>query len=390
MVEPDSPAFLAARIFDAWFRRNERPTTAMSVSAELSFSELLLRWAADHGRNALPWHPRAGEPADPYRVWVSEIMLQQTQLSTMLPYYHRFVARFPSVRDLALAQESEVLAAWSGLGYYARARNLLAASRAIERGGCMPRSASEWEALPGVGASTAAAIASVTRCERAAVLDGNVRRVFARQVCATEPWGSAALARRLQVEAQARLPLEARQMPAYTQAIMDLGATVCLPRRPVCSRCPVAGSCLAFAREQTGRFPVPADKRARPTRQAWWLLMQHEGQWAFLRRPPQGLWGGLLTLPELASAPPRSLEARRSGHPDLQSVGEIVHDFTHFTLKAAVFRAQPQSQQDVQTLMSDSLADDPSAMVWITPERALQEGLPAPLRRLVVSLGRDE
>jgi A/G-specific adenine glycosylase len=342
-----------------------------------TFASALLRWARDHGRTDLPWQPQPGVPADPYRVWVSEIMLQQTQVQSVRGYFSRFIERFPTVEALATASLDEVLALWSGLGYYARARNLHRAAQQMCAAfpGAMPQQVEDWEALPGVGRSTAAAVVSICFGHRAAILDANVRRVLARQIAAPEPWGSAALDRRLWQEAQARLPDSGQSMPRYTQALMDLGATVCTARRPRCGDCPVSFSCKAFATGRVEAFPVPRPRAPRPVRQERWLLVTYEGSIGLWQRPPQGLWGGLWTpwvLPESVAWPD-----------DSGVLTMVNHGFTHFTLEAEVRVVAPTRKRRLLALSAQAAALG-QALAFQPREAFLHLGLPAPIRRLLV------
>lgn len=341
------------------------------------FSQALLQWARDHGRTDLPWQPQPGMPADPYRVWISEIMLQQTQVQSVRGYFSRFIDRFPTVEALAAASLDEVLALWSGLGYYARARNLYRAAQQICAGspGAMPQRQEDWQTLPGVGRSTAAAVVSICFGHRAAILDANVRRVLARQLAASEPWGSSALDRRLWQEAEARLPGGGQAMPRYTQALMDLGATVCTARRPRCGDCPVSFSCKAFATGRVEAFPVPRPRAPRPVRQERWLLVINEGCVGLWQRPPQGLWGGLWApwvLPESADWPE-----------DSAVLTQVAHGFTHFTLEADVRVVAPTRKRPLQALCAQAAAQG-QPLVFHSREAFLDFGLPAPIRRLLV------
>ena len=234
------------------------------------FAARVIRWQHTHGRHGLPWQTN-----DPYRVWLSEVMLQQTQVATVLAYYPRFIDRFPDVRALAAAQLDDVLALWSGLGYYSRARNLHRCAQEVVamHGGEFPRSAAQLESLPGIGRSTAAAIASFCFGERVASLDGNVKRVLARVLAFGEDLAQARGTSQLWEYAQELLPKRdlATAMPAYTQGLMDLGATLCMSRQPQCDACPVAGSCAARAEGRQLQYPVKSRKLRRSS-QAMWLL----------------------------------------------------------------------------------------------------------------------
>ncbi|MBU3725115.1 MAG: A/G-specific adenine glycosylase [Burkholderiaceae bacterium] len=348
----------------------------MAASAEFeAFAQRLIRWQRESGRHNLPWQTR---PADPYRVWLSEIMLQQTQVTTVIDYFHRFVARFPSLESLAQADEQEVLALWSGLGYYQRARNLLACARRIvqDHAGQFPNSAQQLAMLPGIGPSTAAAIAATVYQERAAILDGNVKRVLARVTRAEHAWGSVALERALWQEAGRRLPQSPKDMPAYTQAIMDLGALVCRAKQPQCERCPVVSDCRAAREGVVDRYPVARAKRSVPTRVAYWAVCcdQH-GVW-LMQQPTSGIWPGLW-LPWVID--PEDLP---SGWPEMsariQAIHAIKHSFTHYrlTISAAVL---PWSE-----LPRPSGA--PEALQRFSWPAALALPLPAPVSKLLLKL----
>jgi A/G-specific adenine glycosylase len=334
-----------------------------------SFAQRVLAWARVHGRHGLPWHPQPGQAANPYAVWLSEIMLQQTQLANVLGYFQRFVSRFPSVEALAAAHLDEVLAVWSGLGYYARARNLHAAARQVVAQGGFPQTADAWSQLPGVGPSTAAAIASVVHRERAAILDGNVKRVLARHSLRPEPWNSPALSKALWPVAQALLPVRAVDMPAYTQAIMDLGATICKPRQPDCAGCPVQADCQAFLRDDVQSYPKPAVRKARPIKASLWTLAQHEQSVALTQNPGQGLWGGLWVLPS-QDLSPTALDQR------MDCDQRITHDFTHYRLQIGVIRQQCRGRRPASI--------KGQRVEWVDWRVALEMGLPKPVRQVIV------
>ena len=345
-----------------------------------SFATQLLRWARTHGRTGLPWQPPPGSLADPYRVWVSEIMLQQTQVQSVRGYFQRFTDRFPSLGSLAKADLQEVLAVWSGLGYYARARNLHRAAQQIEAawGGRFSDRAEDWQRLPGVGRSTAAAIVSICFGQREAILDANVRRVLARQVMAQEPWGSAALDQRLWQEAEQRLPLRRQDMPRYTQAMMDLGATVCLSQSADCAACPVVGFCQAHAAGRVADFPVPRAKAPRPSRKAFWLLVVYQNQLGLWQRPPKGIWGGLWTPWDIPAAEPWPQGS--------EPLTMLRHGFTHFTLEVEVRLISPQTKAGMLSLQRQSRGHG-QALEFRPLVDFLALGLPAPVRRLLASSG---
>ena len=273
----------------------------------MNFAAEMIAWQRAHGRHGLPWQATR----DPYRVWLSEVMLQQTQVATVIPYYERFVRRFPDVQTLARASEEEVLRLWSGLGYYARGRNLHRAAQRIAAHP-FPATAREIADLPGVGRSTAAAIAVFAFGERAAILDGNVRRVLSR-CFAIDDEGA------LWDRAEALLPENG--IEAYTQALMDLGATVCTRSHPACARCPVVRFCEAHRLGAQDRWPARRARRALPKKSVTWLVVRRAGKVLVERRPAPGIWGGLWCFPQ---------GTRRAGDRPLPP---IEHGFTHFRLR---------------------------------------------------------
>lgn len=329
-----------------------------------TFAKPLLRWHTRHGRHDLPWqHPRTA-----YRVWVSEIMLQQTQVATVIPYYRRFLARFPDVSALARAPLDDVLARWSGLGYYARARNLHAAAQRIvaRHDGEFPRTFDDVIALPGIGRSTAGAILAQAFGQRHAILDGNVRRVLARHAAVAGWPGTPRVAARLWREAEARLP-HAR-LADYTQALMDLGATVCTPRAPRCGACPVAADCRAYLRNVVDRYPSRKPVRARPRRRAELLLVANRrGELLLERRPERGIWGGLW-CPPLVHAPQRFRGAV------VERLPVVRHAFSHFDLDLTPLRVQR---------LAPAAA---GAATWLKRADLPRYGLPAPIRKLLLSI----
>lgn len=292
----------------------------------------LLAWWDVHGRKDLPWQQ---EPT-PYRVWVSEVMLQQTQVATVLRYYGRFMAAFPTVLALADATEDAVLHAWSGLGYYRRAHHLQLAARQVrdEHGGILPATLEGLMSLPGIGRSTAGAILALAHGERHPILDGNVKRVLARLHRIEEPPAGAAVLARLWQLADKHTP--AVRTAAYTQAIMDLGATVCTRHQPACTRCPLRAMCLAFRAGVAGQLPARRPARPRPLRACAVLLLRvGEAQVLLERRPAGGLWGGLWGLPELDAVDEAAAWCERElGTAPLGMVVHPVlrHGFTHFEL----------------------------------------------------------
>ena len=273
----------------------------MTIST-MSFGDTVVAWQKKHGRHDLPWQ----NTKDPYRVWLSEIMLQQTQVATVRDYFARFMQRFPTVAALAAAHQDEVLGLWSGLGYYSRARNLHRAAQQVValHGGEFPRSAEALQTLPGIGRSTAAAVASLCFSEPIAILDGNVKRVLTRYLGFDGDMASSRVEKELWAVAQTMLPQRAIQtaMPHYTQGVMDLGATVCTSKKPQCLQCPVVHQCVAHAQGQVERYPVKTKKLKRTSEQLWLLhLVTQEGHVWLTQRPQQGVWAGLYCLPVFES-----------------------------------------------------------------------------------------
>jgi A/G-specific adenine glycosylase len=338
------------------------------------FAERLLAWHRVHGRHDLPW-----QRGDAYCVWVSEIMLQQTQVATVIPYFERFIARFPALVDLARADRDEVLKLWSGLGYYARARNLHAAALiAAERhGGHLPATLEDLMALPGIGRSTAGAILALAHGKRVAILDGNVKRVLARYHAVPGWPGSAAVARELWERAERHTPQDA--VADYTQAIMDLGATVCTRARPGCERCPVAAACAARRAGCVASFPAPRPRRPRPRRSVTALVV-HDPQRGVLleRRPEHGVWGGLFSVPELADAGDvdewclRHLGRRPRGRRPLAA---IEHAFTHFDLELKPVLVEPAP--------AGGAVLDRDGWLWYKPSSDPKVGTAAPIEALL-------
>ena len=289
----------------------------------------LLDWY-DANARVLPWRsPPGSATPEPYRVWLSEVMLQQTTVAAVGPYFAKFLARWPTVQDLAAAEDAEVMAAWAGLGYYARARNLLACARAVTaQGGEFPTSEAELRQLPGLGAYTAAAVAAIAFGERAAVVDGNVERVVTRLYAISDPLPGARAAIRAQVEA-----LAPGERPGdFAQAMMDLGATICTPRNPRCLLCPLGEVCqgrLAGAE----RFPVKATKKARPARQGQAFWIEQDGKVWLVTRPAKGMLGGMRALPDNAWSARGDGAARPPLDGSWQPFGSVRHTFTHFDLE---------------------------------------------------------
>ena len=344
---------------------------------EAPFSQALLTWFDSHGRRHLPWQ----QDRTPYRVWISEIMLQQTQVSTVVPYYERFMTRFTDVAALAAAPIDEVLHLWSGLGYYARARNLHRAARAIveQHGGVFPAQLQDVVELPGIGRSTAAAIIALSRGERHAILDGNVKRVLARHFGVEGFPGEPAVGARLWAHAEECTPVA--RVAEYTQAIMDLGATVCVRRRPLCLACPLAASCVARATGRQESLPTPRPRKARPSRRTFMLIAIRAGQFVLLeRRPPQGIWGGLWGLPEFPSADAAIEWSTRELHSNAgsrETLAPLHHAFTHFDLQIDPIRIECNADHRVM---------EPERYVWYNAAAPQALGVPTPVKSLIDSV----
>jgi A/G-specific adenine glycosylase len=343
-----------------------------------AFSARLIEWQRGHGRHTLPWQ----NTRDPYRVWLSEIMLQQTQVATVLGYYERFLQRFPDVGALAAASLDDVFALWSGLGYYSRARNLHACAQAVvaQHGGRFPESSAALMQLPGIGRSTAAAIAAFCFGERVAILDGNVKRVLTRVLAFGGDLAEARHERALWAEATALLP--ERGIEPYTQGLMDLGATLCSARAPACLLCPVQVDCAAARDGTQARFPVKSRKLKRGTRMHVWLWLRWRGAVWLVQRPATGVWAGLWSLPEFDSA-----EAFEAASADWPGQGEALASFTHvlthldWTLHPLRWQL-PERLGAAQRRQIEALW--PSGR-WFEPDEALAAGLPSPLRKLLLA-----
>ena len=297
-------------------------------------SEKLLDWYDAHARH-LPWRAMPGEAAtDPYRVWLSEVMLQQTTVAAVKPYFEAFTARWPTVDDLAAASEEDVMAAWAGLGYYSRARNLVACARAVAARGGFPDTEADLRKLPGLGAYTAAAVAAIAFGQRAVVVDANVERVVSRLFAIAEPLPGARKAIRTATDTIT----PDRRAGDFAQAMMDLGSSICTVREPKCLLCPLSDSCCARAEGDPARYPVKAPKKAKPHRTgtAWWI--ERSGKVLLVTRPGTGMLGGMRALPDDGW----SARGDGSGEPPVkgawETAGQVSHGFTHFTLDLAVMR----------------------------------------------------
>jgi len=349
-------------------------------SLEPSFSAALLAWFDRHGRKDLPWQ----RDRTPYRVWVSEIMLQQTQVATVIPYYERFMARFPNVAALASASLDEVLHLWTGLGYYARARNLHRAAQIVvrEHGGEFPRTFEEVQALPGIGRSTAGAILALSLDQRHPILDGNVKRVLTRVFGIQGFPGEVAVERQLWELADACTPSE--RVAQYTQAIMDLGATVCTRSRPACAACPMQSRCIAFRDGLQAVLPTPRPKRVRPRRSAYALILRSaEGALLLEQRPAEGLWGGLWMFPQFDSreaALAWASERFAVRDANVQTLPPYEHAFTHFDLELHPLVVEVDTPHAIA---------DAGSHLWYDPRNPARVGLTKPALALIAVLAGE-
>ncbi|MDP2825198.1 MAG: A/G-specific adenine glycosylase [Sulfuritalea sp.] len=340
-----------------------------------NFSDRLIRWHKRHGRHDMPWQ----NTTDPYRVWLSEIMLQQTQVATAIPYYLRFLQRFPQLANLAVAPVEDVMALWSGLGYYARARNLHACAQAVitRHGGRFPRDPKLIAQLPGIGRSTANSIATFCFGAHAPILDGNVKRVLCR-ACGIEGFpGSSAVGKRLWAVAAELMP--ARHGAIYNQAQMDLGAMVCTRTKPRCEACPLEELCVARASGRIAELPTPKPPRTIPQRHATLLVLLDDERVLLETRPPAGIWGGLLSLPELPEGAEAQEWAERHFACRVAAVSPaptLDHAFSHFRLHIAPL---------VLSVTSNQAAMEPGWQ-WLDLAATAQAALPTPIRRILDAL----
>jgi len=360
-------------------------SSASSQFIDPSFSAAVIAWQKTHGRHQLPWQ----NTRDAYRVWLSEIMLQQTQVAAVIPYYHRFLERFPDLATLANSPQEDVMAHWSGLGYYSRARNLHSCAQQVmaRYGGQFPADPALLAELPGIGRSTAAAIAAFSHGVRAAILDGNVKRVFARVFGVDGYPGEKKVEEQLWLRAQALLPA-AEGIESYTQGLMDLGASLCTRSKPACERCPLRERCVALATGRTAELPVKKPKKEQVEKYAHVLVLQVAGQVLLELRPPLGIWGGLLSLPEIAG---HSIDASQMSAAEVQAfvahhyetplscraLPAFSHAFTHFRLHIQAWQLELRQipRQVAQ-----------SGQVWRALEDSASLGLPAPVKKLLLSL----
>jgi len=351
-----------------------------SLRESSGFAERLLAWFDCHGRHDLPWQ----KDITPYRVWLSEIMLQQTQVATVIPYFERFTRKYPSLKALARGKIDDVLHLWTGLGYYARARNLHKAAQQVvnQFDGELPSTVAELCTLPGIGQSTAGAIVSIAFKQRATILDGNVKRVIARHQAIPGWPGQAAVHKKLWQVAETCTPHS--RFAEYTQAIMDLGATLCTRSSPACDDCPVQQDCKARLNGTIDQLPGKKPKKALPVKKAYWLVIQTDANSVILEnRPPSGLWGGLWTFPEVEHTDQITSKCQELGanYKDHRSLRQQRHTFSHFHLD--------YTPLIVRASLVDKVADGES---WrsFKADRIDSVGLPAPVKKLLASLSTQD
>jgi A/G-specific adenine glycosylase len=342
-----------------------------------SFASRLIAWQRAHGRHDLPW-----QGADAYQIWLSEIMLQQTQVATVIPYYQRFLASYPTIAALAAASEEQVLAHWSGLGYYARGRNLHAAARivAAKHHGEFPREFEQILELPGIGRSTASAICALAYHERRAILDGNVKRVLARYCGISGTPSEKLVEAQLWQQAEALLPQH--DIAAYIQAQMDMGATLCTRSKPKCGACPVSRDCVAFQSSRVSELPTPRSRKAVPEKNATFLLLMHGNDILLEKRPGSGIWGGMWCPPQFDDETAARDWFVRNGM--TSSHGErmvtFTHAFTHFKLHISPLKIQ---------LARKPLRAAQAGSVWLEVGEALRAAIPTPVRSMLNELRRE-
>ena len=351
---------------------------AVSIPLFPTFANRLVTWQRTHGRHDLPWQ----NTRDPYRIWLSEIMLQQTQVATVLGYYERFLKTCPTVRDLAAASDDRVMALWAGLGYYTRARNLHKAAKLVveKHGGEFPNDIVALAELPGIGRSTAAAIAAFSFDTIAPILDGNVKRVLARHACVEGFPGASAVEKKLWIEAESRLPKHKRDMVAYTQGLMDLGATLCTKSAPTCMLCPIADDCAARLTARIDDIPAARPTKIIPHKTQRYLLATHAESVLLVKRPPIGIWGGLWCLPEITDDEDALTTLTLRFHATASSVersAPIEHAFTHFKLTLHPVRAR--------VTRVAAHASEPATM-WLPLSDLDNAALPAPIAKLLRTL----
>lgn len=338
--------------------------------SDFSFSDALLTWFDEHGRHDLPWQVAD----DPYKVWVSEIMLQQTQVKTVLQYFDRFIERFPTVNDLGTATWDDVAPYWAGLGYYARARNLHKAAAIVASRGTFPTNLEQWIELPGIGPSTAGALMSLGLRQYGVIMDGNVKRVLSRFFAIEDDLSKPVHEKAMWQLAEKLCPTKRNH--DYTQAIMDLGATICTPKKPLCLYCPMQEHCQAHQQGLETELPYKKPKKPVPIKSANVLLIKNAEQWLWQQRPNSGLWGGLWCLPIVENEHEFEQICQNLKLVSKAKSVQISHSFTHFTwlLTAYIFEVDHDQQEYLQA----ELGGD-----WFTPQKATQMGIPTAMKKLI-------
>ena len=341
-----------------------------------AFAEAIIAWQKQHGRHDLPWQ----NTTNPYAIWVSEIMLQQTQVTAVISYYAKFIGRFPTIASLANATQEEVLQYWSGLGYYSRARNLHAAAQKIvdDFGGKFPQDFDDILSLPGIGRSTAAAISTFALNIPQPILEGNVKRVFARHFNIAG-WPSAPkVMQQLWQIAERENPTH--EAIAYTQGLMDLGATLCTRAKPKCPACPINASCVALTNDLTNKLPTPKPRKALPEKSTTMMIIIHQHEVLLEKRPQTGIWGGLWSLPEIEMHEIASVVAKSRLGLEVEAAepfATVNHAFTHFKL---TITPQPL------LLVKQTLHARPPNMIWLPINEAISAAIPTPVRKILQSL----
>lgn len=338
------------------------------------FAVRLLDWFDQHGRHDLPWQV----DNDPYWVWVSEVMLQQTQVKTVLQYYDRFIRRFPTVQALAAATWDEVAPYWAGLGYYARARNLHKAAQVVAAAGQFPQDLDGWMALSGIGRSTAGALMSLGLRQYGVIMDGNVKRVLTRYFAIEGDSAKPHVINQLWQLATDLTPVQ--RNADYTQAIMDLGATLCTPKKPLCLYCPMQADCQAYAQNRVLEFPQKTAKTPNPTRQAQVLFLQVGQQYLWVQRPDQGLWGGLWCLP-IVENPELPQKVQQQFGLDWRLGVQIKHSFTHFHWMLEAVYVEVDQVTALKVLAALGMQDLPQQ--WLDADQAKQVGIPQAMVKLL-------
>jgi A/G-specific adenine glycosylase len=364
-----------------------------NVMNNSEFAEQVLDWFDQYGRKYLPWQ----KDITPYRVWISEIMLQQTQVATVIPYFQTFMSRFPNIICLANAEQDEVLKHWSGLGYYSRARNLHKAAQKVrdEFNGKFPNTMETVQQLPGIGRSTAAAILSIAGHQRQAILDGNVKRVLARYH-AIEGWsGKSSVLKQFWEYAEAALPSDhlletPKRIADYTQAMMDLGATLCKRSKPDCKACPLKMDCKAFLQGKPTAYPTPKPKKSLPEKSCIMLILQNDTQELLLeKRPSSGIWGGLWAFPQFANDTELANWLNKKGlqHDKLKNLElpTIKHTFSHFHLHIApLWYISEQKALSIERIM------EADSLLWYNVQQEFPGGLPQPVSRILNMLRNQQ